>query len=426
MNEYDSQRLASFFSALGYTQVSSPDEADYALINTCSVREKPQHKVASELGRLKKLRRKNPGLKIGVCGCVAQQEGENLIKNYPQTDFVLGTDAVSRIGEAVAAVEDGRKVCLTEFQDGELKVPVFGREAGPSAFVTIMKGCDNFCSYCIVPYVRGREKSRSLGEILDEIKYLTDKGVKEITLLGQNVNSYGKNLDESLNFPELLKRVNDIGAVRRIRFVTSHPKDFSGELIAAISGLDKVCESLHLPLQAGSSDVLRRMNRKYTYEQYKDKVLAAKEEIKGLALSSDFIVGFPGETEADFEKTLDALREIEYESLFAFNYSVRPGTSAEKFGDDVSLAVKKRRLASLLDLQRGISLKLGEKYVGTEVEVMVEGSSKRDETIYSGRIRQNRVINFTSGELLSVGDIVKVKVEEAKPNSLFGNASAEG
>jgi tRNA-2-methylthio-N6-dimethylallyladenosine synthase len=425
MNEYDSERLAAYFTAMGYTQADDPAHADYALLNTCSVREKPHHKVSSELGRLKLLRRKNPNLKIGVCGCVAQQDGEKLLKRYPQTDFVIGTDAIARIGEAIEMVEKGKKICFTDFEDGELKVPVFGREAKHNAFVTIMKGCDNFCSYCIVPHVRGREKSRHIQEILDEVKFVADSGVKEITLLGQNVNSYGKNLDENINFTELLYKVHETAGIERIRFVTSHPKDFSDDLIYAMRDLDKVCESLHLPLQAGSDSVLKSMNRKYTYETYKEKVLKAKELIPGLALSSDFIVGFPGETEDDFKETLKALEEIRYESLFAFAYSVRPKTAAEKLADDVKSSDKKMRLAQLLDLQKKIGFELSKAYEGTITEVMVEGESKRDDEAYSGRNRQNKIVNFTSDKSLAVGDIVKVKINEAKPNSLFGRLSED-
>lgn len=425
MNEYDSERLASFFIAMGFSQAPTPEEADYAMLNTCSVREKPHHKVSSELGRLKKMRRKNPELKIGVCGCVAQQDGQKLLKRYPQTDFVIGTDAIARIGEVVELVEKGQKVCFTDFLDGELKVPVFGREAKHSASITIMKGCDNFCTYCIVPYVRGREKSRDSNEIIDEIKFLADKGVKEVTLLGQNVNSYGKSLDESIDFPELLYKVNNISGIERIRFVTSHPKDFSEKLIFAMRDLDKVCQSLHLPLQAGSSSVLKRMNRKYTYEEYRDKVLMAKELIPGLAVSSDFITGFPGETAEDFEHTLKALEEVRYDTLFAFAYSVRPGTKAESFEDDVLAADKKMRLARLLDLQKKISTEISAAYEGTTVEVMTEGFSKRDGGVYTGRNRQNRVINFNSKKELNVGDIVNVFIKEAKPNSLFGETSED-
>ncbi len=420
MNEYDSERIGAFFTAMGFSQADSPEDADYCLINTCSVREKPQHKVGSELGRLKQLRGKNPELKIGVCGCVAQQEGENLIKSFPQTDFVLGTDAVGRLQEAVSLVEKGEKVCFTEMDSGELTLPGFERETGPSAFVTIMKGCDNFCSYCIVPYVRGREKSRDVSEILDEISYLTDKGAREITLLGQNVNSYGKNLEEKIDFPQLLTKVSEIEGVKRLRFVTSHPKDFSHELVEAVKDIDVVCESLHLPLQAGSDSVLKRMNRKYTYGEYRDKVLAAKEQIPGLALSSDFIVGFPGETDEDFRRTIDSLEEIRYDTLFAFNYSVRPGTGAERFEDDVPLSVKKMRLAELLDVQRRISMENSTRFEGESVEVMVEGASKRDAKHFTGRNRQNRVVNFKSDRDLKPGDFVMVYIDEAKPNSLHG------
>jgi tRNA-2-methylthio-N6-dimethylallyladenosine synthase len=268
--------------------------------------------------------------------------------------------------------------------------------------------------------VRGREKSRKPNEIIDEIKFLIDKGVKEITLLGQNVNSYGKNLDEIDNFPKLLHMVNDIDGLERIRFVTSHPKDFSGELIDAVSELDKVCEYLHLPLQAGSDSVLKSMNRKYTYGEYRDKILKAKDKISNLSLSSDFIVGFPGETDKDFEQTLTALKEIEYETLFAFKYSVRPGTKAENLDDDVPEKVKSERLTELLKLQYEISEKIQEKYIDTSLEVLVEGMSKKDNKVYMGRSRQNRIVNFESDISLNKGDIVNVNITEAKKNTLYG------
>ena len=417
MNVYDSERITSVFKDLGYETTENPEEADYAIINTCSVREKPQHKVDSELGRLKK----HKNLKIGVCGCVAQQEGNKFLDNYDCVDFVFGTDAISSLYDIYDMVENGQRVCNTDFNDDKLSIPVFNREKTISAFVTIMKGCDNFCSYCIVPYVRGREKSRNPQEIIDEINNLIEQGIKEVTLLGQNVNSYGKNLETFLNFPELLKIVSDIQGLERLRFVTSHPKDFSDELIEVIKNTDKICEYLHLPLQSGSNSILKKMNRKYTYEEYRDKVLKAKSEINNPAFSSDFIVGFPGETDEDFEKTLDAIKEIRYETIFAFKYSTRPGTKAENFKDDVPENIKTERLNELLKVQNEISAELLKSYEGKKLEVLVEGTSKKDDKVFTGRSRQNRVVNFESDVILSPGSVVKVLISESKKNSLYGS-----
>ncbi|WP_303852347.1 tRNA (N6-isopentenyl adenosine(37)-C2)-methylthiotransferase MiaB [Seleniivibrio woodruffii] len=422
MNEYDSLRIASILEKMGFAPAETMEEGDYLIVNTCSVREKPQHKADSSIGRFKQIKKKRPDVKIGFCGCVAQQDGAKILKHSKYIDFVVGTDGLDRMEEVIACVENGQRMCDTQVNEGSLSIGSFRRSVNVSSFVTIMKGCDNFCSYCIVPYVRGREKSRTLGEITDEVKYLADNGAKEITLLGQNVNSYGKGLEISVSFPELINRVSDIEGIRRVRFVTSHPKDFSEELIDVIKSNEKVCEYLHLPLQAGSDRVLKAMNRKYTYDKYKDMVLRAKEAIPDIALSSDFIVGFPGETDEDFECTLNALREIEYDTIFAFAYSVRPGTAAEKLADDVPEQVKKMRLAKVLDLQKEIIARRSKAYEKTVVEVMVEGRGKKDEKQFSGRNRQNKVVNFSSEKELNTGDFVKVYVTQARPNSLYGKA----
>jgi tRNA-2-methylthio-N6-dimethylallyladenosine synthase len=416
MNVYDSERIVSIFKNLGYETTNTPNEADYAIINTCSVREKPQHKVDSELGRLKKFK----NLKIGVCGCVAQQEGEKFLKNYDYVDFVFGTDAILNLYEIYDMVEKGHRICNVDFNEEKLSIPLFNREKTISSYVTIMKGCDNFCSYCIVPYVRGREKSRAPEEVIKEVEYLVENGVKEITLLGQNVNSYGKNLDININFPQLLSKVESINGLERLRFITSHPKDFSDELINTIKNSEKICEYLHLPLQAGSNSILKTMNRKYSYEEYKDKILKAKSEIKNLAISSDFIVGFPGETDEDFIKTINAIKEIEYETIFAFKYSVRPGTKAEKLKDDVPEDIKNERLNELLKVQEKITKKLLSNYVGKKLEVLVEGKSRKSDKVFTGRSRQNRVINFDSNIQLLPGTLVNILIKEAKKNSLYG------
>jgi tRNA-2-methylthio-N6-dimethylallyladenosine synthase len=351
---------------------------------------------------------------------VAQQEGENLLNSYKDVSFIFGTDAIDKLYEIIDLVQKGERVCYIQTDEKSISIPLFRRKSKVSAYVTIMKGCDNFCSYCIVPYVRGREKSRSPFEIIEEIKYLVDNGVKEVTLLGQNVNSYGKNLDENINFPKLLYMINEIDKLKRVRFVTSHPKDFSDELIDALKDCEKLAPYLHLPLQSGSNSILKRMNRNYTYEQYLDKVLKAKDKIENLALSSDFIVGFPGETDRDFNDTLRAIREIEYETIFAFKYSPRPKTKAFNFEDNVDDSIKSKRLDILLKEQEKISSKLLNSYVNKYSEVLVEGKSKKDENIYSGRNLQNRVVNFKSKYKLEIGDIVNVYITEAKKNSLFG------
>ncbi|MCA1926943.1 MAG: tRNA (N6-isopentenyl adenosine(37)-C2)-methylthiotransferase MiaB [Calditerrivibrio sp.] len=420
MNEYDTERIISAFEMMGYGMTDDPSEADFAIINTCSVREKPSEKVKSEIGRLKKYKKDNPNFKIGVAGCVAQQEGEAILDSNSYVDMVLGTDGIPRIGEVVERVENGERIAVTEFSSDNFTIPNFSRNRSVSAFVTIMKGCDNFCSYCIVPYVRGREKSRKSIEILDEVKYLVDNGVKEVTFLGQNVNSYGKNLDENINFTQFLYMATKIDGLERIRFVTSHPKDFSGELVDLISSEEKICEYLHLPLQAGSDSVLKKMNRGYSYSEYFEKVSMAKEKIKNIAISSDFIVGFPGEKDDDFLKTLDAIKEIEYETIFAFKYSPRPGTKASDIEDDVSEIVKSQRLKKLLDEQEKITSRLLKSQIGEIQEVMVEGISKKDNKVFSGRNRRNRIVNFVSSKVLKAGDIVNVKILEAKKNSLYG------
>jgi tRNA-2-methylthio-N6-dimethylallyladenosine synthase len=420
MNEYDSERILSAFEMMGYEETDDPSEADFAVINTCSVREKPSEKVKSEIGRLKKFKKENPHFKIGIAGCVAQQYGEKLLKEQKDVDLVLGTDGLPRLPELIQILEEGRRVVATEFSPENFTIPAFTRSSKVSAFVTIMKGCDNFCSYCIVPYVRGREKSRKPSEIIDEVKFLVDQGVKEVTFLGQNVNSYGKTLDENINFTQFLYMAANIEGLERIRFVTSHPKDFDGELAALMGSEKKICEYLHLPLQAGSNNILKKMNRKYTIEEYLDKISLAKEKVKDLAISSDFIVGFPGETEDDFRGTLKAIEMVRYETIFAFKYSPRPGTGASLLEETVPDMEKSVRLKQLLDLQNTITTELLKKQVGEIHEVMVEGLSKKDENVFSGRNRKNRIVNFISRKKLNMGDIVHVKITQAKKNSLFG------
>jgi len=419
MNEYDTEYIASVFLNFGFERTEIPDKANYIILNTCSVREKPEHKVFSELGKFGKLTR-NSNTKIGVCGCVAQQEGENIINKFDFVHFVIGTDAIYKLDKILEYVENGERVVDTDFYDGEYKIPYFEHTRNVVSYVSIMKGCNNFCSYCVVPYLRGREKSRDHRELLDEVKRLIDSGAKEITFIGQNVNSYGKSLDENVDFPKFLYMVNDINGLERIRFITSHPKDFSDELLYAMRDLEKVCEFLHLPLQSGSDEVLGLMKRCYTYEEYKKKLHKAKELIPEIAFSSDFIIGFPGESDNDFLDTINAVEELRFDSIFAFKYSPRAGTSAYKIEDNVSAYKKKKRLDFILKSQSDITYGINKRYIGEKVEVMVEGMSKRDTDVYSGRNRQNKVVNFQSAISLNIGDIVDVLINDAKKNSLFG------
>jgi len=426
MNENDSEKMLWLLSE-EYEPVKEHSKADLILINTCSVREKPEFKVHSEVGRFKHLKKKKPNLIIGITGCVAQQKGEALVKRFPFVDLVLGTQEFYRIKEAIELVKKGKgPVVWTELKDPfrlPFVCPVRDFCRGIKAYVTIMQGCDNFCTYCIVPYVRGREVSRPPEEILKEIELLASYGIKEVMLLGQNVNSYGKKEKGFPSFAELLKMVAQIQEIWRIRFTTSHPKDLSEELIQVIAEEPKVCKHLHLPLQAGSNKILKKMNRKYTFEQYLQKVERLKELCPEIALTTDIIVGFPGETEEDFEKTLEALEKVRYHEIFSFKYSDRPFTAAQRFEDKVPEEEKERRLEEVHRVQERITKEIYQSYVGKEVEVLVEGRSKKDPQLFMGRTAQNIIVNFTASEQALEGELVKVKILEAGKHSLKGQMS---
>ena len=349
MNEYDTERIAAALEAKGYIPSDKVEDSDFIVLNTCSVREKPQVKILSYLGQIRLLKEKNPNMIVGISGCVAQQEGEKFLKNNKVVNFVMGTDAIAHIDNVIERAINGERFADTDVDSSSFSISSFNRKDKIAANVTIMKGCNNFCSYCIVPYVRGREVSRPSAEIVNEIKSLIDKGVKEVCLLGQNVNSYGKNLSEDIDFPKLLSIVNKIDGLERIRFVTSHPKDFSMDMINAMAENEKVCRYLHLPLQSGSNSILKAMNRRYSYEDYKAKIEQARKIMPDIEFSSDFIVGFPNETDEDFNATLKAVEEIGYDRIFAFNYSPRPGTKAFDIEDNVPANVKSERLNNLFD-----------------------------------------------------------------------------
>jgi tRNA-2-methylthio-N6-dimethylallyladenosine synthase len=422
MNEHDSERMVRLLESYHYHETKDPKHADLIVINTCSVREKPEHKVYSALGRYKWLKEKR-GTIIGVAGCVAQQEGERLLNRVPYLDMVIGTHAIPLLPQLLQRIEvSGGKVCETSFsQNGKYLEAVLPERPFDQVkcYVTIMQGCDHFCSYCIVPYVRGREKSRSSREIIGEVKHLTEMGVKEVCLLGQNVNGYGKGLEEEISFSELLERIGEIEGLQRIRFTTSHPKDLSEELIQAFSKLEKLCEHIHLPFQSGSDKVLKVMHRGYTKESYLEKIDRLKKVCPSIAVTADVIVGFPGEEEKDFEETMDLMRKVQFDDLFSFKYSPRKGTRAAQFQDKVEEKVKQDRLSMLQEIQKEITLQKNQALEGSVEEVLVEGRSKQSDQDVTGRARSNKIVNF-EGDLSLVGKLVPVHITKAYAHSLRG------
>lgn len=423
MNVVDSERIVELLQQIGYHQVDSAEVADLVLLNTCTVRDKAERKVYGHLGRFKPIKQRNPGMIIGVGGCVAQQEGEKLLEKLPFVDLVFGTHNVHKLPEMVGRVESGRERCLeTEFLDKETRLQLFPKRSEGDAitrFVTVMQGCDNFCTYCVVPLVRGREVSRPSGEILTEVRELAASGVREITLIGQNVNSYGDKDSGEISFAELLRQVDAVEGIARIRFTTSHPKDLSDELIDCFGSLDKLCKHLHLPVQCGSDRILDLMSRGYSRAEYLAKVHRLKAVCPEIRLSSDIIVGFPGESEADFEATLALVAEVRYADIFSFLYSVRPGTGAAAMADDVSAAVKQVRFDRLLALQEEISQATWKGDVGQVLAVLVEGESKQKGGQVFGRSSWNRIVNF-AGDASLVGQVVPVRITKANRNSQTG------
>ncbi len=422
MNEHDSERMLRLLESHHYLETRNPQQADLILVNTCSVREKPEHKVYSALGRFKTLKEER-GTLIGVAGCVAQQEGERLLDRVPYLDMVIGTHAIPKLPQLIQKIEvSGERVCETRFDQNGKYLETFLPE-GPvgkvKTYVTIMQGCDHFCSFCIVPYVRGRERSRPSGEIVEEIKCLAGRGVKEVCLLGQNVNGYGKGLEGELDFPRLLSRVDEIQGIERIRFTTSHPSDFSDGLIQAFSRLEKLCEHIQLPFQSGSDRILKAMRRSHTKEEYLEKIGCLKEVCPSIAITSDVIVGFPGEEEKDFEETLELIKKVQFDDLFSFKYSPRKGTRAARFESQVEEGIRQERLSILQTLQNEITLQKNQTLEGRTEEVLVEGRSKQSDQDVTGRTRSNKIVNF-KGDLNLVGKLVSVRITKAFPHSLRG------
>lgn len=411
-NVSDGERMAGQLKAIGYERTEEMEQADLILINTCCVRETAEDKVYGKIGEIKALKRRKPELIFGIAGCMAQKEGEALIKRAPHIDFVLGTSKVHSLSQTVRRIEAERQhvvdVNLTETElPDESEAPVL-RDGKLSAWVPIMYGCNNFCTYCIVPYVRGRERSRLPEDIVKEVEQAARAGYKEVTLLGQNVNSYGKDHKQA-DFAELLAMVDKVEGIERVRFMTSHPKDLSDRVIEAMAQGRHLCEHIHLPVQHGSSKILKAMNRVYTAEAYKDLVKRIRVALPEVSLTTDLIVGFPGETEEDFEELLSFLKEIRYDAAYTFIYSKRSGTPAAEMENQVPEDVKKARLQRLMEVQNEISLEINQALLGKTLEVMVEGPSKNDENVWMGHTRSNKIVLFPHGQE-KAGDFVQVKI----------------
>ena len=423
MNVVDSEQISALLENIGYLQVDSAEQADLVLLNTCSVRDKAERKVYGHLGRFKPIKDQRPDLIIGVGGCVAQQEGEKMLDKVAYLDLVFGTHNIHRLPELVQQVEERRqRGCEIEFHDRETRLNLFPErtfQESVTRFVTVMQGCDNFCSYCIVPHVRGREISRPSGEIIAEVEGLVAQGVREVTLLGQNVNSYGNKDTDEISFPQLLEQVNGIDGLQRLRFATSHPKDMTDELIESFASLDKLCKHIHLPFQSGSDRILNLMNRGYSRADYLAKVAKLKQVCPDIRLTTDIIVGFPGETEDDFQATLDLVEQVKYADAFTFLYSPRVETAAAKMADDQSALQKQQRFDRLLKLQQQISASIWQSDAGRVLDVLVEGESKQGEGQLFGRTTWNRIVNF-SGSRELIGQVVEIKVDRVMRNSHLG------
>jgi len=413
MNVHDSEKMLGILEQSGYSVTDSPHNADIVIFNTCSIRQKAEQKFYSELGRIKLLKRRNAALKIVVAGCIAQHEGKNIIQRAPYVDYILGPQNIHILKDLPngtsksAFLKDNPEIALSD-------LPV-KRDDSVKAWITIMYGCNNYCSYCVVPYTRGRERSRPSDNIYAEVLELAKTGYKEITLLGQNVNSYRSDVD----FPGLLKKLDRVGGIERIRFVTSHPKDFSNELIDSIVHLPKVCEHIHLPLQSGSSRILKLMNRRYTYEEYRDKIIRLRKKIPSITITSDIIAGFPGETRDDHMLTIKALKDLEFDGIYAFHFSARRGTKASLIKDSVPGELQSQRLHEILFVQDKITTRKNKSLEGTIQEVLIEGPNDKDNNQLTGRTRTNKIVTILGGTF-DKGLLINVKITKGRRHSLEG------
>lgn len=423
-NENDSERICGMLDTMGFTFTEDENEADFILYNTCAVREGAEMRVLGNIGALKKIKEKRPELIVGICGCMIQQESmsKRIKSKFKHVTVVFGTHSLYSFPEIMykAVCENERVISRIE-SEGRLceDIPVM-RKSTSSAWVSIMYGCNNFCSYCIVPYVRGRERSRDPEAVIAEIEALAKEGVKEITLLGQNVNSYGKDLDRNIDFADLLLLADKVEGIKRIRFVTSHPKDMTDKLIETLPKVTKLCKQIHLPFQAGSDRILKVMNRGYTKERYLELAAKIRKVLPDASFTTDIIVGFPGETYEDFLETVDVIEKVRFDSVFSFIYSKREGTPAAKMENQVPDSIKHKHFDILLDVQNRISREINETYAERVEEIMVEGLSKNNPEMMCGRTDSGKIVNFPKDDGLKNGDFIKVKITKISTWSLMG------
>ncbi len=421
-NSADSEQLAAQLLQAGYSAASAPDEADLIILNTCCIRESAERKIYGKIGELKKLKIADPQRIIGVAGCLAQKDKEKLFAKAPHLDFVMGTFAVGHLLEHVNRVKENREHVLSVWEqaDETQRLRPSNLSGQISAWIPIMYGCNNFCTYCIVPYVRGRERSRPVNEILQEIAALAEQGIKEVTLLGQNVNSYGKEGDVKASFADLLRKADTIKGIERIRYMTSHPRDMNQQVIDVVKNSRSICEHFHLPVQSGNDSILKAMNRGYRIQDYRALVNAIRQTMPESSLTTDLIVGFPGETDELFNQTLEFVREMRFDAAYTFLYSPRSGTPAATMPEQIPSAVKKSRLQQLMDIQNEISLQINKQSEGKVVEVLVEGPSKNDSSAFVGRTRTNKIViwKYTGSE--HIGELLPVRIDKAQTWVLKG------
>ena len=424
MNIHDSEKIAGILEELGYTSCDSVENADVVVFNTCCIRETAEQKIYGHIGALKKLKRKNPNMIAVVCGCMSQQEGvaDKIKSSYPFVDIVLGTSNLNLLKQAIVNAQKKKKFYNVNFATYREEDFTQSRTSYPNAWVNINYGCNNFCTYCIVPYVRGRERSRPLDDILREVKQLLADGYREITLLGQNVNSYGHDLDDGVTFARLLREIGKFDGKFRVRFMTSHPKDLSQDVIDAIAEFPNICDNIHLPVQSGSNEILRQMNRRYTREDYFALIDKIRAKLPNVGITTDIMVGFPGETEQDFEDTLDLVKRVKYSSAFCFVYSRRLGTPAYSMDNQIPYAVKKDRITRLLSCQNEVTKEISQTMVGQRYEVLVEGANFRYKNTMCGRTESGRLVNFKCDESY-VGKFVTVEIERASSATLWGSVT---
>lgn len=423
MNEHDSEKIGGMLTSIGYEETDDEKNADLIIFNTCLIRENAELRVFGKLGEVKGLKKTKPSLVVAVCGCMMQKEEirQKILKSFSFVDIIFGTNTIQELPKLIYDIEFNKKKSIDITENTELiyeNMPKI-RKFKYKALVNITYGCNNFCTYCVVPYVRGREKSRLPQDIINEVEMLAEDGCREITLLGQNVNSYGNNLENKYTFSDLLYELNKIDGIERIRFMTSHPRDLTDDLIRAIKECDKVCNHVHLPVQAGSNDVLKRMNRHYTMEQYLVLVEKLKKEIPDIAITTDIIVGFPGETEEDFLKTIELVKKVQYDSAFTFLYSLREGTKAAEMKDQIPDEIKHERFERLLDVLYPIVLQRNSMCIGKVYPVLVESVSKASEDYLTGRTEHFRLVHFKGSEDL-IGKIVNIKITSVKTFHMEG------